>query len=110
VRALLDIRRRLSLEAFSYLILIVGTIGDHISTVIALTRPYIYESNPYTVKLMEMGLWLPVDILLIILGIGIPFILIRVTRNSSFRALLAYPMLHGLRRLGSFIWKFRLII
>jgi hypothetical protein len=90
--------------------LVVGTMGDHISTVIALTRPYIYESNPFTVQLMERNLWLPVDIVLVILGIGVPFLLIRLTKRQSFRALLAYPLVHGLVRLGACIWNFSLII
>jgi hypothetical protein len=102
--------RRIGLEAFSYLMLVVGTMGDHISTVIALTRPYIYESNPFTVQLMERNLWLPVDIVLVILGIGVPFLLIRLTKRQSFRALLAYPLVHGLVRLGACIWNFSLII
>ena len=102
--------RRMGLEAFSYLMLVVGTMGDHISTVIALTRPYIYESNPFTVQLMERNLWLPVDIVLVILGIGVPFLLIRLTKRQSFRALLAYPLVHGLVRLGACIWNFSLII
>lgn len=90
--------------------LVVGTVGDHISTVVALTRPYIYESNPFTVQLMERNLWLPVDIVLVILGIGVPFLLIRLTKRQSFRALLAYPLVHGLVRLGACIWNFSLII
>ena len=102
--------RRIGLEAFSYLMLVVGTLGDHISTVIALTRPYIYESNPFTVQLMERNLWLPVDIVLVILGIGVPFLLIRLTKRQSFRALLAYPLVHGLVRLGACIWNLSLII
>lgn len=102
--------RRIGLEAFSYLMLVVGTVGDHISTVVALTRPYIYESNPFTVQLMERNLWLPVDIVLVILGIGVPFLLIRLTKRQSFRALLAYPLVHGLVRLGACIWNFSLII
>jgi len=102
--------RRIGLELFSYLMLVVGTLGDHVSTVIALTRPHIYESNPFTVQLMERGLWLPVDIVLVVLGVGIPFLLIRMTKRPSFRALLAFPLLHGLVRLGACIWNFSLIM
>jgi hypothetical protein len=51
-----------------------------------------------------------VDITLIALGIAIPYLLIRLTKNKSFRALLAYPLLHGLIRLGACLWNFSLIV
>lgn len=106
----LEAGRRFGLEAVSYIILVLGTLGDHVSTMIALTRPYIYETNPVTVKLMAQGLWLPVDVVLIVLGISIPYLIIRLTKNPSFKALLAYPLLHGIIRLGACIWNFSLII
>ena len=102
--------RRIGLEVFSYLMLIVGTLGDHVSTVISLARPYIYESNPLIVQLMARGLWLPLDIVLISLGIAIPYLLIRVTKRQAFEALLAYPLVHGLIRLGACLWNFSLVI
>ena len=100
----------MGIELVSYLMLIVGTFGDHISTVIALTRPYIYETNPVTIQLMASGLWLPVDLILIALGIGIPYMLIRFTDKEYVKAVLAYPLVHGIVRLVACIWNFSLII
>ncbi len=110
VDALLSINRRVGLESFSYFMLILGTLGDHVSTIIALTRPYIYESNPFTVWLMERGLWLPFDVVLVALGIAVPYLIIRLTKRDYFKALLVYPFLHGLIRLGASLWNFSLII
>jgi len=110
VEALLSINRRVGLESFSYFMLILGTLGDHVSTVIALTRPYIYESNPFTVWLMERGLWLPFDVVLVAVGIAVPYLIIRITKRGYFKALLVYPLLHGLIRLGASLWNFGLII
>jgi hypothetical protein len=110
VEALLSINKRLGLESFSYFMLILGTLGDHVSTIIALTRPYIFESNPFTVWLMERGLWLPFDVVLVAVGIVVPYLIIRFTKKNYFKALLIYPFLHGLIRLGACMWNFSLII
>jgi hypothetical protein len=92
------------------MILVVGTVGDHVSTMIALSHPYIYEANPLTLILMEKGLWLPLDMFLIVLGITIPYLLIRLKGKKHLRTLLTYPLTHGLVRLGVCFWNFSLII
>ena len=110
VETLLSINRRVGLESFSYFMLILGTLGDHVSTIIALTRPYIFESNPFTVWLMERGLWLPFDVVLVAVGIAVPYLILRRTDRDYFKALLVYPFLTGLIRLGASLWNFSLII
>ena len=104
------IGKRLGLEFIAYITLMAGTFGDHLSTVITLARPYIYETNPFTVQLMAKGLWLPFDLILVAVGIAIPYLLIRLTRRPCFKALLAYPLLHGIIRLGACVWNFSLIM
>ncbi len=107
---MLSINRSVGLESFSYFMLILGPLGDHVSTIIALTRPYIFESNPFTVWLMERGLWLPFDVVLVAVGIAVPYLIIRLTKRDYFKALLVYPFLHGLIRLGACLWNFSLIL
>ncbi|MFB0543992.1 MAG: hypothetical protein ACETVR_04340 [Candidatus Bathyarchaeia archaeon] len=97
------------LEVFAYMLLIVGTLGDHVSTVVALRFPHIYETNPLTLALMSKGLWLPLDLVLIVLGIAIPYLILRIKRGGPFRGLLAYPLVLGAIRLGACIWNFSLI-
>ena len=110
MEAILEVGRHLRLEALAYILLVAGILGDHLSTVIALARPYIYEANPLTVLLMARGLWLPFDLGLMIVGIAVPYLLIRLTRHPSFRALLAYPLVYGAIRLGACLWNVRLIL
>ena len=110
MEALLSLNKLIGLESFSYFILILGTLGDHVSTVIALTRPHIYESNPFTIMLMERGLWVPVDVVLVVIGIVVPYLIIRLSNKEYFKALLAYPLIHGLIRFGACLWNFSLII
>ena len=106
----MSINKRVGFESVSYFMLILGTLGDHVSTVIALTRPYIFESNPFTVWLMERGLRLPSDVVLVAVGIAVPYLVLRLTERDYFKILLVYPFLHGLIRLGASLWNFSLII
>lgn len=107
---ILRVGKPIELEAFAYLILTAGTLGDHISTMIGLNHPYIYETNPITVQLMAMGLWLPADLSLIALGIAVPYLLIRLLKHPSLKGLLAYPLVLGAIRFVACIWNLSLIL
>jgi len=97
-------------EKISYLLATVGILGDHLSTRLGLTKPYLYESNPYTIYLMEKGLWLPFDLILLLATVGISF---HIMRRWTFRdrwAVLAFPILLGSIRLCSAIWNIYLYL
>jgi hypothetical protein len=90
-------RRTLSNRA--YRVVAIGTVGDHISTRIALTNPLIVEATPFTLLLRRYGLWLPFDILLLAVCLGVPALVVRSFRFEGRRAIMAMPLLVGAARL-----------
>ncbi|MDQ1281126.1 MAG: hypothetical protein QG670_2390 [Thermoproteota archaeon] len=96
------------IELVSYVILIFGTLGDHLSTAIGLQNPMYYETNQFTVVLMSKQLWLSFDLLLIVLGVIIPYKLLRM-RKDLFKEVLAFPLILGIARLSGCLINLSLI-
>ena len=97
-------------EAFAYAIMILGVVGDHISTTVGLSRDFVRESNPITLGLMDNGIWIQTDIILIVVSILSVFTLLRVLKNPSSRIILILPVICGLVRLGVTFWNISILL
>ncbi|MCK4266030.1 MAG: hypothetical protein KAX31_02045 [Thermoplasmata archaeon] len=97
-------------EKVSYLLATVGILGDHLSTRLGLTKSYVYESNLHTIWMMEKGIWLPFDFLLLLITVGISFLIMRRWTFRGRWAVLALPILLGSARLCSTIWNLHLYL
>jgi len=97
-------------ELFSYSILTLGTLGDYISTHIGLTFENLRETNPTTSQLVANGMWLPVNLVIVMLGIAVPFIIFRFSKEDGYRCMLSFPIMYGIVRLSACIWNISLII
>jgi len=97
------------LELGSYLLLTAGVVGDHLSTGIVLAKSNIRETNPIALGLMQNGLWLYADLILILGSILITYYVVRALKNPINKYLLLYPMLVGAIRLVVTFWNFSLL-
>jgi len=88
-----------TLSNWAYIVAVIGTVGDHISTRIAITHPLIVEANPFTLLLRRHGLWLPFDILLLAVCLGVPALVVRSFRFEGRQVIMAMPLLVGAARL-----------
>jgi hypothetical protein len=98
------------IEAFAYAIMILGVVGDHISTTLGLSRDYVRESNSIALGLMDNGIWIQTDIILIVVSILSVFTLLRVVKNPSSRIILIIPVICGLVRLGVTFWNLSILL
>ncbi len=96
-------------ELLSYCILTLGTLGDYISTHIGLKYENLCEANPITSQLMANGMWLPVNLVIVMLSIAVPFLIIRFSKDY-YRGILTFPIMYGIVRLSACIWNISLII
>lgn len=97
----MNLREMLAYEAekFAYELVLIGVLCDQLTTRYFLRHPFISEANPCVVWFMKHRLWIPVDVALIIMVIGLPFILLRRWSFRGRYALLLGPMTFGTLRL-----------
>ena len=88
----------LRVEAFAYAIMILGVIGDHMSTSVGLSKSSLKESNPIALMLMNNNVWIQADLILIMVSIIGVFTFQRVVKSPSSRIILLLPIICGLVR------------
>lgn len=88
-------------ETVVSLIAILGMLGDQLSTRLSLNLPYISESNPMVIWLMQNGLWLTFDLIILMAILLIPIICIRKTSIEGKSILLAFPLIFGICRISA---------
>ena len=97
-------------EIIAYVTAVMGVLGDQFSTRLGLTVPGVVESNQFTAMLIERGLWLPFDILVLALAVGLPALFIRYTNMEGRQVSLSFPLIFGAARLLATVWNLRLFI
>jgi hypothetical protein len=69
-----------------------------------------WEANPITSQLVANRMWLPVNLVIVMFGIAVPFLIIRFSKEDYVRCTLVFPVVHGIIRLSACIWNYSLII
>jgi len=68
-------------ELGSYALLVLGVLGDHLTTTYGLITQQTQENNPFALMLMQKGLWEITDLVLIVALIAMPYLLMRVVKK-----------------------------
>lgn len=95
---------------FSYLLSFLGVLSDQISTRFGLRNLNLIEMNPYTIIMMDYGIWIIIDLIAVLVSILFTHYLIKFW-NFKFRQLLAlFPFSFGALKLVTGLSNIILII
>jgi hypothetical protein len=95
-------------EIVVYAVMVIGFLGDQLTTRMALNLPWIVEANPLVAGLMTRGLWLPLDVLLLALSIS-AHLTLQLTFKVRNWVTLSPPLIYGLVKLSTAMWNMLLI-
>lgn len=87
------------IEMVSYLILVLGLTLDHLTTNFGINNHNLYELNVITRTLMEIGIWVYVDILVCILFICITHQSYRILLEKKHTFMFFFPFISGFVRI-----------
>jgi uncharacterized membrane protein YqjE len=107
-RLMTDMKGGRILEKLAYLVSLIGFGADQLSTRLGLTSSLIFEKNHMTGRLMEMGMWLPVDLLAVLVIVSISQIIIRRWDFKYRWAIILLPFTYGVLKLITGISNFYL--
>lgn len=86
-------------EKFAYFISLIGFGADQLSTRLGLTSRLIFEKNHVTGRLMEMGIWLPIDFFAVLITISIAQFMIKYCDFKFRRVIILLPFTYGILKL-----------
>lgn len=89
----------------AYVILVLGVVLDQLTTWTALLLGH-PEANPSTRYMIAEGIWLAVDLGVLLLGLMVPWTVEKVT---GYRALYAFPLTLGSLRLLCAVVNLRIL-
>ncbi len=86
-------------EKFSYLLSFIGVLLDQFSTRFGLKNPNIIEMNTYAIIMMDYGIWIIIDLLVVIITILLTHSIIKFW-NFKYRQIIAlFPFTFGVLKL-----------
>lgn len=99
----------LKIEPVAYFFLIVGALGDWVSTRFGVSLGLV-EGNMVAASLMSNGQWIWADFLVVAVCIIVPYILNRVVKTKLASYFIGFPLVAGIIKIGVSLWNLNLIL
>jgi hypothetical protein len=100
---------KLKIEPVAYLLLIVGALGDWVSTRFGVSLGLV-EGNMVAASLMSSGRWMMIDFLVVAACILVPYILNRMVKTRVAGYFIGFPLVAGVIKIGVSLWNLNLIL
>ena len=99
----------LKIEPAAYFLLIVGALGDWVSTRLGVSLGLV-EGNTVAASLMSGGQWMTTDFLVVAVCILVPYAVNRVLKTRVASYLIGFPLVAGVIKIGVSLWNLNLIL
>jgi hypothetical protein len=99
----------LKIEPVAYLLLIVGALGDWVSTRLGVSMGLV-EGNQVAASLMSNNQWIMTDFLMVALCILVPYVLNRMVKTRAANYFIGFPLVAGVVKIGVSLWNLNLIL
>jgi hypothetical protein len=100
---------KLNIEPVAYLLLIVGALGDWMSTRFGVSLGLV-EGNTVAASLMSGGQWMMTDFLVVAVCILVPYILNRIVKTRVAGYFIGFPLVAGVIKIVVSLWNLNLIL